>query len=520
MNLSWNEIRHRAGKFSDDWRDAHYEKGETQSFYNDFFQIFGLQRRSVARYEQHVQKLGDQAGFIDLFWPGTLLVEQKSAGRNLEKAREQAGEYFDGLPDHQRPRYILLSDFQTFELHDLEEKSGNICFELANLHEHVEKFSFMIGIQRRVFRDQDPVNIYAAEQVGRLYDALKHAGHAEYDLERFLVRIVFCLFADNTGIFESRHSLLDFIETRTREDGSDLGQQLAQLFEVLDTPPDKRAGTLDEDLAKFPYVNGELFRDHLRIFSFDSRMRKMLLEVCHFNWSNISPAIFGALFQSVMDPEMRRTQGTHYTTEQNILKVIEPLFMDDLRAEFQRLKSLRRGRIRALRHFQKKLGTMKFLDPACGCGNFLIIAYRELRQLEIEVLREIYPKAQGVRQSALSVQILSLIDVDQFYGIEIGKFPVRVAETALWMMDHIMNNKLSIEFSKNYARIPLEKSPSIFQGDALENDWADVLPPKECSFVLGNPPFAGSKLQSAEQRIQVRQIARGGNARLRLGLVC
>ena len=503
MRLSWNEVRARAAAFAEDWREASYEKGETQSFYNDFFRVFGVQRRSVARYEQLVAKLDDKSGYIDLFWPRVLIVEQKSAGRDLAKAYEQAGGYFDALPEVDRPRYILVSDFQTFELHDLDERE-TVAFPLADLPAHVEAFGFILGVQRRTFRDQDPANIKAAELVGRLHDALDAAGYRGHDLERFLVRIVFCLFADDTGIFEQRDIFLEFIETRTGEDGADLGPRLAQLFQVLDTPEGERLTSLDEDLAQFPYVNGALFEGPLRIPAFDSAMRAALLDACRFDWSDISPAIFGALFQSVMEPAERRAKGAHYTTEKNILKVIEPLFMDDLRAEFARLKARRDSRRRpALLAFQEKLGRLRFFDPACGCGNFLIIAYRELRMLEIEVLKEIY--AGGLFDAM--AESFSLINVDQFYGIEIGEFPARIAETALWMMDHIMNSRLSLAFGQAYARIPLEKAPHIVHGDALETDWAELLPSKDCSFVFGNPPFVGAKLQTPEQRAQVRRIA-------------
>ena len=481
MRLSWNEIRVRAAEFARKWNDAAYEKGETQSFYNDFFQIFGVERRSVARYEEHVAKLDNRSGYIDLFWPGVLIVEQKSAGRNLAHAYDQAGEYFDALPENQRPGHILVSDFQSFELHDLAERE-TAAFALSDLHAHVEKFGFILGVQRRTFRDQDPASIKAAELVGRLHDALAAAGYQRHDLERFLVRIIFCLFADDIGIFEPRDIFFDFIETRTREDGSDLGPFLTQLFQVLDTPEDKRTSTLDEDLARFPYVNGDLFHDPLRIPAFTAAMRKSLLDACRFDWSNISPAIFGALFQWVMDPRERRAQGAHYTTEKNILKVIEPLFMDDLWAEFGRLKSRRDSRrVADLRRFQEKLGQLRFFDPACGCGNFLIIAYRELRLLEIEVIRELHAGSGASSQDVLDVGFLSRVDVDQFYGIEIGEFPVRIAETALWMMDHIMNNRLSLEFGRTYARIPLRTSPRIVHGDALEIDWSEVLSAGRCA---------------------------------------
>ena len=507
MRLSWNEIRVRAAAFADKWQDAAYEKGETQSFYNDFFQVFGVERRSVARYEEHVAKLDNRSGYIDLFWPGVLILEQKSAGRNLARAYNQAGEYVDALPEHQRPRYILVSDFQTFELYDLAERE-TADFALFDLHAHVERFGFILGVQRRTFRDQDPASIKAAELVGRLHDALAEAGYRRHDLERFLVRIVFCLFADDTGIFEPRDIFFDFVETRTREDGSDLGPFLAQLFQVLDTPENKRTNTLDEDLAQFPYINGDLFHDPLRIPAFTAAMRRCLLDACRFDWSNISPAIFGALFQSVMDPKERRAQGAHYTTEKNILKVIEPLFMDDLRGEFERLKSRRDSRRRAdLRRFQEKLGQLRFFDPACGCGNFLIIAYRELRLLEIEVIRQIHAGTNADHQDVLDVGFLSHVGVDQFYGIELGEFPVRIAETALWMMDHIMNNRLSLEFGRTYARIPLRTSPHIVHGDALGIDWSEVLPAEQCTYVLGNPPFVGAKYQTPEQRVRVRRVA-------------
>ncbi len=507
MRLSWNEIRTRAAQFALEWRDAAYEKGETQSFYNDFFRIFGVQRRSVARYEQHVRKLDNQSGFIDLFWPGVLLVEQKSAGRDLTKAYGQAGEYFDVLPEKDRPRYILVSDFQNFVLRDLDEREET-AFTLADLPDNVEKFGFILGVQRRTFRDQDPVNVKASELVGRLHDALKASGYEGHDLEVFLVRTVFCLFADDTGIFEPRDIFLDLLETRTREDGSDLGGWLARLFQVLNTPVEQRQAKLDEDLARFPYVNGNLFAARLTIPDFDADMRAVLLDACRFDWTAISPAIFGALFQSVLEPVERRAQGAHYTTEKNILKVIEPLFLDDLRAEFQRIKRRKDHRRRAeLESFHHRLGDMKFFDPACGCGNFLIIAYRELRELEIELIRELHRDGTHETQRVLDTADLSRINVDQFYGIEIGEFPARIAETALWMMDHIMNNRLSLEFGQSHVRIPLEDAPHILNADALEMDWADLLPPEDCSFVFGNPPFVGAKFQSEEQRAQVRRIA-------------
>ena len=508
MRLSWNEIRVRAADFAQEWAGEGYEKGQTQLFYRDFFDVFDMPVRRVAAFEQPVKLLGDKRGFIDLFWKGVLLVEQKSAGRDLQKARTQALSYFPGLKDADLPRYVLLSDFQTFELYDLDE-DDHVSFALADLPQYVEKFGFILGVQKRTFRDQDPVNIEASERVGQLHDALAASGYTGHDLEQFLVRIVFCLFADDTGIFEPRDIFFDFLENRTRADGADLGAYLAQLFQILNTPEDHRSTTLDEDLNRFPYINGDLFRDPLLIPSFNSEMRQRLIDACTFDWSSISPAIFGSLFQSVMDKNERRAQGAHYTTEKNILKVIEPLFLDALRAEFHHLKARRDSRrIPEMIAFQQRLGELRFFDPACGCGNFLIIAYRELRALEIEVLKEIRPRGQ----LDVLAELLSVVDVDQFYGIELGEFPAHIAEVALWMMDHLMNNRLSLEFGQTYARIPLEKSPHIWHGDALETDWNALLPPGECAYVLGNPPFVSAKFQSPAQREQVRHIAALGKS--------
>ena len=428
------------------------------------------------------------------------MLNKNQFGRDLTKAATQAGEYFDALKESEKPRYQLVCDFQTFELLD-RDTCEITTFALTELPQHVEKFGFIMGVEKRTFRDQDPVNIEAAELVGKLHDALKDNNYTGHQLEVFLTRIVFCLFADDTGIFEPRDIFLDFLETRTKPDGSDTGPLIAQLFQTLNTPEDHRQAHLDEDLAAFPYVNGALFEAPLHIPAFNSDMRDHLIEASRFNWSNISPAIFGSLFQSVMNAQERRALGAHYTTEKNIMKVIEPLFLDDLRAEFETIKARKNKRAVMLRGFQDKLGKLTFFDPACGCGNFLIIAYRELRLLEIEVLRELYGT-----QKALDLSVISKIDVDQFYGIEVDEFPARISETALWMMDHIMNSQLSLEFGQVFLRIPLKKSPHNLHGDALDTDWADHLAPKDCSYIMGNPPFIGQSFQSPEQREQMRLL--------------
>ncbi len=503
MSLNWNEIRVRAKTFAQEFQDAHYEKGETQTFYNEFFNIFGIKRRQVARFEEHIRKLDDRNGFIDLFWPKVLLVEQKSAGRDLAKAADQAGEYFDAIRDKDKPRFQLLCDFQTFELLDRGTRES-WSFTLAELPEKVDLFAFMLGREKRKFVDQDPVNIEASELMGVIHDELKASGYLGHNLEAYLVRLLFMLFADDTGIFEPRDTLFDVIENRTHEDGSDLGMWLHRIFEILDTPENQRNANLDEDLDRFPYVNGDLFAKTLPTADFSSAMRDKFLEACRFNWSAVSPAIFGSLFQSVMEPAERRAKGAHYTSEKNIMKVIGPLFLDDLRAEFKRLKQLRRGRAGQLEAFRLRLGTLTFLDPACGCGNFLVIAYRELRQLEIDVLDEI--RGDGQLELDAGEFGLSVVDVDQFYGIELEEFPARIAEVAMWMIDHIMNNRMSLAFGQIFTRIPLTKSPHIHHGDALELDWNDVLPAHQCGYVLGNPPFVGHQWRTKEQQAGMHRV--------------
>ena len=509
MRLHPNEIRAKAVKFAEDFKDARYEKSETQTFYNEFFEIFGVKRRRVASFEEPVKRLGKKnPGYIDLFWKGVLLVEQKTAGRDLAQAKTQAFSYFPGLNEGELPRYLLVCDFQNFELYDLDT-GKEVKFALKDLPAHIEAFGFISGGKPREFKDQDPVNIRASELLGKLHDALHASGFQGHDLERFLVRLVFCLFADDTGIFAPRGIFEDFVRERTNEDGSDLGPKLEQLFQAaLNTHSDRRLLTLDADLRDFPYINGELFAERLTMPAFDGTMRKLLLDACGFNWERISPAIFGALFQSVMDKNKRRAVGAHYTTEQNILKVIQPLFLDQLRSELDALKARRdNGRARAFREFQTKLASINLFDPACGCGNFLVIAYRELRLLETEVLIEIS------KNQELDVTQISQVDVHQLHGIEVEEFPARIAEVATWMMDHIMNVRLSEALGGYFPRIPLKAAPNIRHGDALEIDWASVIPPERCTYILGNPPFIGAKYQTPAQRAQVQRVAALGKKR-------
>ncbi|MCC5944086.1 MAG: class I SAM-dependent DNA methyltransferase [Bernardetiaceae bacterium] len=495
MPLSWNEIKDRALTFSKEWQRASRERAEKDSFWNDFFQVFGISRRRVATFEEPVKKLGDKQGYIDLFWKGMLIAEHKSKGKNLDAAYTQATDYFYGLEEHELPKYVIVSDFEKIRLYDLENQT-QIEFEVKDFHQEVHHFGFMAGYQKRHFQEQDPVNIQAAEMMGKLHDSLKESGYTGKNLELYLVRILFCLFADDTGIFE-KNTFRELIEQRCNFDGSDLGLWMAQFFQTLNTPLDKRQRTLDEQLAAFPYINGNLFAEALPIAAFNAVMRQMLLDCSKLDWGKISPAIFGSMFQSVMNPTERRNLGAHYTSEKNILKLIKPLFLDELHKEFEKIKNNKNK----LRQFHQKIGDLAFFDPACGCGNFLIITYRELRLLELEVLKILYGT-----QMAFQIEEIIKVDVDQFYGIEYDEFAARIAEVAMWLIDHQMNLKISETFGQYYARLPIRKSAKIHIGNALRLPWHQFADPEIVSYVLGNPPFVGSKLLDKTQRADMARL--------------
>ncbi|MFN2262489.1 MAG: type IIL restriction-modification enzyme MmeI, partial [Psychroflexus sp.] len=295
MAISWNEIKDRALKFSNEWADEKKERAEKDSFWNDFFNVFGISRRRVATFEEPVKKLNDRQGFIDLFWKGTLLVEHKSKGKDLDAAFEQATDYFHGIKEHELPKYVLVSDFDKFKLYDLDENTETE-FQIGDFYKNVKLFGFIAGYQKRTFQEEDPVNIQAAELMGKLHDHLEGFGYKGHELEVYLVRLLFILFADDTSIFE-KDTFKQYIDEKTHEDGSDLGAMLAQFFQVLNTPREKRFSNIDEQLNQFPYVNGKLFEEQLPIASFNSTMRKILLQASRLDWGKISPAIFGSLFQ-------------------------------------------------------------------------------------------------------------------------------------------------------------------------------------------------------------------------------
>jgi N-6 DNA Methylase len=510
MPLSWSEIRDRSVAFSREYRDAQSEKSLSQQFWRDFFHVFGVDAKKVSSYEQQVKltragaSLGEadtvSNGWIDVFWRGKLLIEMKSAGQNLDRAFAQALQYFDnlgnsGMKERDLPRYILVCDFQNFRLFDLHTNEDK-RFKLADLSKNIKAFGFIPGYEVQAITPQDPVNIKAAERMGRLHDGLKGSGYTGHDLEVLLVRLLFCLFADDTGIFQPAGSFKDLLDDL--KDPATIGRNINELFELLNTPEDKRQKAHHENYAAFRYINGKLFEERISTAAFDGPMREALLDAAALDWSSISPAIFGALFQSIMDTTARRNLGAHYTSEENILKLIKPLFLDALWAEFARVK----GNRNRLFEFHKRLRLLTFFDPACGCGNFLVITYRELRKLEVEILRTSY----GDGQQMLDVHQFTTVDVDQFYGIEIEEFPAQIAQVAMWLTDHQMNRALSDEFGKYFDRLPLKSTPHIRHGNALQIDWQDVLPSARCSYVLGNPPFVGKKEQSAKQKSDVAPI--------------
>jgi len=509
--LSIDEIYKNAKDFSKVHKNDKKENAESQTFLNEFFDVFGLDRKKVADFERNPDNNPDR---MDLFWPKNMLIEMKSLGENLDQAMDQALDYYKELKIDENPRYLLACDFQNWYLLDKKE-NADYRFNLSELADNLGLFGFITGRPKHI--QSAPVNIQASEMLGRIFDSLKASGYARHHLEYFLTRLVFCLFADDTGIFGDCGKFQSFIKEQTSEDGSDLGLYLKRLFEVLNQHANDRSKLLDPKTRSFPYIDGELFEKKIDFPEFNTEMRQLLIDAGQYDWSKVSPAIFGNMFQTVMDQDARRDMGAHYTSEENILKVIVPLFLDKLNEEFDKINEIKDDSKKdRFIQFQDKLANLKFLDPACGSGNFLVISYREIRRIEIRVIMKIH----GYDGKRIDTDELSKVNVDQFYGIELIEFSARIAETALWMMDHIMNLELSKRYGLPFRRIPIKKHPHIKLRDALEVDWNDILPASECSYILGNPPFGGSKFQSEEQRKQIQDLAKIGKSGGTLDYVC
>lgn len=501
---AWNQIRADAAAFAARWVNETDENAGAQGFWTEFLTIFGVDRKRVATFEARAQRATTGGrGRIDLFWPGVLAIEHKSAGKDLTAAEQQCLDYLDGLDKNQFPGWVITSDFARIRIRDLGGDNIPYEFPLTDLPKEIDRFGFIAGYtNRKLSKEREhEVDIAAAKLMGTLYEQISETGFSDHEVSIFLVRLLFLLFGDDTGLWE-RGLFLEFIETRTNSDGSDLGSQLTSLFQTLDRPAEVRSSLLDDLLARFPYVNGGLFADRLDIPSFNKTIRETLLAACHIDWAAIIPAIFGSLFQAIKSREDRRALGEHYTSERNILKVIKPLFLDGLRAEFEKTFH----DIRGLQRLHDRLGKMKFLDPACGCGNFLVIAYREMRLLELDILRRLRDLT-GQEQLSLDATLGLKVDPSQFHGIEFEEWPARIAEVAMFLVDHQMNLVLAQEFGQAPDRLPISTSAQIANANALQIDWTSVVGEFDSdTYILGNPPWIGSTYQTAEQKKDQKKI--------------
>ena len=493
MKLTWDTIQTNAVAFSKRWETARREKSDEQPFIIELLGVFGVEDPvKVGERQKEVKVKGETTKWIDYFWKNKIAVEMKSKGEDLEKAYWQLKErYMDKIAPEDVPNLWLICDFENFHLFRISTKEV-FRFKLKDLRKNIKRFADIAGYEtERIRDDQVEVNVKAAEKMAKLHDTLKENGYEGHELEVYLVRLLFCMFADDTGIFP-QDSLFRYFE-KSNLDGSDLSDRITRLFDVLNMPDEIRAKRtlLSPELKQFRYINGGLFADILPPADFDAKMRQTLIDCVNFDWNRISPAIFGAMFQGVMDKTQRRELGAHYTSEENILKLINPLFMDGLWQEFDRVKT----DPAALERFHDKIAKLKFLDPACGCGNFLIITYRELRILELEIL-----KMKSTSQFTIDISPLLKVSVEQFYGIEYEDFPCQIATVGMWLIDHQMNLRVSEEFGQYYARLPLKQSATIVNVNALRIEWADVVPRRELSYILGNPPFVGNNNLSISQR--------------------
>lgn len=498
-------LRREAGAFAHRWKGTTQENANTQLFWTEFFQIFGVDAKRVVLFERHAERLSTGgAGRIDVFWPGEFLVEQKSFGKDLYKATSQAFDYLDGLPDRELPHTVVVSDFESFEVHDLSSSPIRVTkFKLNQLPQRIALFTWMAGYTRRpsVLAGEHEANRKAVKKMADLYDALAQETLSDHFTSVFLTRILFLLFGEDTGLIE-RGLFAQTIRDRSAEDGSDLGALLADLFQVLDTDPRERSPRTDEMLLRFPYVNGTVFSEAIPLTHFDRTMREALIAATDFEWGQISPAIFGSMFQAVKTKEARRELGEHYTTERDILKTLGPLFLDELHSDFQGAQFS----VQKLRLLWEKLGSLQFLDPACGCGNFLVVTYRELRELELQIMERLQ-ELTGDAQTGLVDEGLGLkVSLSQFHGIEIEEWPARIAEVALFITDHQANRRMMETVGTAPERLPLKTSAKIVRDNALAIDWSWVVKASDDLVIVGNPPFIGISLRTEQQTADLKTV--------------
>lgn len=486
--LSWGEIESNAIGFARTWKDcAGDERQEAQTFEKDFMSIFGVDWHE-GLHEHQVRDMQGKIGYIDYLLPGRILIEMKSKGESLTRAYNQGYDYVRSLKPDEYPELLMVSDFDYIQVTNLSTMQTFKKFKISQLKNHIRMFGKLAGYNSEVtFTTDIQVNTDASYKMAKLHDILKENGYEGEALEIYLVRLLFCLFADCTGIFD-KGSFESYI-SNSKEDGSDLSSRIMLLFDTLNT--NKRMATLPDELKTFRFINGDLFSKQLPPAYFDRKMRDILLECCNFDWSYISPAIFGAMFQGVMDEQKRREMGAHYTSEENILRLVKPLFLDELWDEFEKSKSTKAE----LEEFHNKLTTLKFLDPACGCGNFLIITYRELRLLEFEVLKMTYDNKQ-----LTMIEKFCEISINQFYGIEYEEFACQIAHVGMLLIKHQMDKEVSNYFGMNLIDFPIKESANIIHGNALRIDWNDVVSSNELSYIIGNPPFVGARNMSRDQK--------------------
>ena len=508
--LSLNEIRRRSAQFVVDWRDEPGdERQQAQSFIRDLLRVFGITSTKAALYEKRAKRSSTgHRGYIDALVPGLCAIEMKSAGKDLEAAERQALDYIDDLTDVEAPRWVIASDFTQFRVLDLQAPEGadTRTFTLEELPANSDLLAFLAGYQTSSFgsQQQEEASVKAAQIMADLYEALSESGYDDHDASVFLVRVLFCLYADDAGVWGERDQFYEFLERRTSEDGSDLGSQLAMLFQAMNRDAAKRQRNLDESVARFPYVNGGIFAEPASIPSFDSNMRELLLQACAFNWSAISPAIFGSLFQAVKDAQARRELGEHYTTETNILKTIQPLFLDELRDRFTRDIH----DVAKLKRLRTDLGQLRIMDPACGCGNFLVVAYRELRALDLQILKRLqeFGDTSWKSPTAFFLKEDLPVTLDHFAGIELEEWPARIASTALHLVDHQANQAMELALGQAPDPLPLDKIESIHVTNALRTDWSTIIAPSPQVMVVGNPPFVGQYTKQADQTEDLKTV--------------
>ena len=525
------EVKQRCAvkEFVEYWKDKGYEKGESQKFWIQLLRdVLCVEHpEQFISFEDKVHL--DHTSFIDAYIPATkVLIEQKSVDKDLYKAIkqsdgsylnpfQQAKRYITELPVSQHPRWVVTCNFQKFCVYDMERPNGEPQeILLKDLEKEAYRLDFLVNQGSEHLKKEMEVSIKAGDIVGLLYDAFlnqyidKTSEETLKSLNILCVRLVFCLYAEDAGIFAKHNQFLEYL---SRFETGRMRKALIEFFEVLNTKPEDRDPYMEPELAAFPYVNGGLFaNEHIEIPNFTEEIRDLLLNKASadFDWSEISPTIFGAVFESTLNPETRRKGGMHYTSIENIHKVIDPLFLDELRSEFELIENETNpsSKTKKLKSFQTKLANLTFLDPACGSGNFLTETYISLRKLENEVLENLYSK-NGVLQGKLGFEgELNPIKVSigQFYGIEINDFAVTVAKTALWIAESQMMKKTEDIVHMDLDFLPLKTYANIVEANALRIDWNEVIPKEKLNYIMGNPPFVGYSLQTKEQKYDILAI--------------